>query len=240
MPFDMVRVPPQGPVTETMVDRRTERSWTVTVHPFEIATTVVTVAQWNAVRGEPTQPGPAAQPKVEVSWREAIVFCNDLSRLEGLTPAYVITRRAPAPSTSTWTPHDEPAPDDWQVDWDRAAPGYRLPTEAEWQVACRAGTPGPRYADLDDAGWYEGNAGGAIPAVALKAPNPWGLYDTLGGVWEWCWDRYDDAVYGAYRIIRGGGWSDPHWSCRAGVRRKTHPQAAFDDLGFRLARNSRD
>jgi formylglycine-generating enzyme required for sulfatase activity len=58
----------------------------------------------------------------------------------------------------------------------------------------------------------------------------------LGGVWEWCWDQYDVEVYGSYRVIRGGGWSDPHWSCRVGVRRKTNPQAALDDLGFRLAR----
>lgn len=236
MPVDLLRVPPDGPTAETVTDRRTGRSWTVTVRPFEIAPTVVTVAQWNAVRGDPTPPAVADRPRVEVSWRQAITFCNDLSRRDGLTPVYTITPVPAAPSTTTWTPHDEPAPDDRHVAWDETADGYRLPTEAEWQVACRAGTTGPRYADLDAAGWYEANSAGALPPVARKTPNAWGLYDTLGGVWEWCWDLYDEAVYGPYRIIRGGGWNDPRWSCRVGVRRKTNPQAAFDDLGFRLAR----
>lgn len=74
--------------------------------------------------------------------------------------------------------------------------------------------------------------------MGVKLPNRWGLHDMLGGVWEWCWDLFDEDVYGPYRIIRGGGWNDPHWSCRAGVRRKTNPVARFDDLGFRLARNA--
>lgn len=121
--------------------------------------------------------------------------------------------------------------------WDRDASGYRVPTDAEWQVACRAGSTGPRHGDLDEIGWYADNSHGRPHAVALKAPNAWGLYDTLGGVWEWCWDLYDPEVYGSYRVMRGGGWGDPQWSCRVGVRRKTHPEAAFDDLGFRLARS---
>ncbi|MGN6574719.1 MAG: formylglycine-generating enzyme family protein [Nocardioides sp.] len=224
-----------------MVDRRTGRGWTVAVAPFEIASTVVTVGQWNRLVGVKTDVSQAHFPKVEVSWRQAVQFCNAMSLRDGLTPAYTVTTiDPPAQDRTTWKPHDEPAPDDWFVTWQRQANGYRLPTDAEWQVACRAGSTGPRYGELDEIAWYADNSDGSMHAVARKEPNAWGLFDMLGGVWEWCWDQYDVEVYGSYRVIRGGGWSDPHWSCRVGVRRKTNPQAAFDDLGFRLARTITD
>lgn len=237
MPTDMVRAPARAPVAERMVDRRTGRTWTVDVDAFEIATTVVTVEQWNALLGTETEPSRADFPKIEVSWRQAVSFCNELSLREGFTPTYTITMSdPPAQGRPTWSPHYEPAPDDWCVTWHREANGYRLPTDAEWQIACRAGSTGPRYGELDDIAWYADNSHGSLHPVAEKTPNAWGLFDTLGGVWEWCWDQYDAEVYGSYRIIRGGGWSDPHWSCRVGVRRKTNPDATFDDLGFRIAR----
>lgn len=237
----MVRIPPGGPVDEVLVDRRTDRTWVVRVEPFEMATTVVTEAEWSAVAGGSGRAGAADLPVVGVSWRDAVLFCNELSRISGLTPAYTVRRVEvpPAGRPAVWSPHDRPAPDDWHVEWDRAADGYRLPTDAEWQVACRAGTSGPRYGELDDIGWYDGNSGGSVRPVARKKPNAWGLFDTLGGVWEWCWDLYDAEVYGTYRVIRGGGWADARWSCRAGVRRKTSPAASLDDLGFRLARSCR-
>ncbi len=237
MRLELVAVLPQGSVAEPMVDRRTGSSWTVHVEPFELAETVVTCGLWDQVHGTSDDPRLATLPKTDVSWRDAIVFCNLLSERESLTPVYEISHRAvPTPNRSR--PHDEPAADDWMVVWNHAADGYRLPTDAEWQVACRAGTSGPRYGQLDDIAWYADNSGGSVHPVRLKAPNPWGLFDMLGGVWEWCWDLYDPAVYGAYRIIRGGGWSDPEWSCRVGVRRKTDPSASFDDLGFRVARGA--
>lgn len=235
--IEMVEVPQSGPVVEEIIDRRRGRIWTVEVRPFLVAPTVVTAGLWEQVLGLVPDPASATLPKVEVTWHEAIAFCNRISALVGRSPAYVVTRRdedlGPA---ATWTPHNEPAPDQWDVQWDRSSDGYRLLTDAEWQVACRAGTTGPRYADLDEIAWYAGNSGNQRHPVATRTPNDWGLHDTLGGVWEWCWDRYDEDVYGAYRIIRGGGWNDPEWSCRAGVRRTTNPHTAFDDLGFRLAR----
>lgn len=100
---------------------------------------------------------------------------------------------------------------------------------------------GARYDDLDDIAWYAGDSGGSIHRVRMKEPNAWGLFDMLGGVWEWCWDLYDpgDLQFMPRRTIRGGGWSNPEWSCRAGVRRKTNPPTAkLDDLGFRLARGA--
>ena len=66
---------------------------------------------------------------------------------------------------------------------------------------------------------------------------PWGLSDMLGNVWDWCWDIYDAEVYGTYRVLRGGGWFDEPWSCRASVRRRSHPSLQIDDVGFRIARS---
>lgn len=242
MVLSMVRIPQDGAVEELIVDRRTERRWTVSVEPFEIATTVVTAEQWNDVGEARHRAGPGGLPVVGVSWREAITFCNQLSRRAGRTPAYTITARKHDSTalTRAWTFQHRPAPDDWHVTWDRAADGFRLPTDAEWQLACRAGTDGPRYGPLDKIAWFDANSGGELRPVAQKQPNAWGLFDTLGGVWEWCWDLYDLDVYGPYRVIRGGGWADPHWSCRAGVRRKTSPMARLDDLGLRLARTIAD
>lgn len=76
--------------------------------------------------------------------------------------------------------------------------------------------------------------------MAAKEANAWGLFDTLGGVWEWCFDHYDQAAYGPYRVLRGGGWFDEPWSCRTGVRRRSHPALRLDDVGFRLARSVPD
>lgn len=237
MSVNLVEVLPQGAMDETVVDRRTDLSWTVRVEPFRLSATVVTCGLWNEVHRTPNDLAEADLPKTDVSWRDAVLFCNALSVREGLTPVYEVSQRV-VPEPSQWRAHSEPEIDDWVVVWRRAADGYRLPTDAEWQVACRAGSSGARYGDLDDIAWYAGNSGGSIHRVRMKEPNAWGLFDMLGGVWEWCWDLYDPAVYGSYRIIRGGGWSDPEWSCRAGVRRKTNPTAKFDDLGFRLARGA--
>jgi sulfatase modifying factor 1 len=158
-------------------------------------------------------------PLTGLSWYDAVAFCNQLSASCGLPAAYAIGGL------------------DVSCDWD--SPGYRLPTEAEWQYACTAGAPSYRYGPLDDIAWYADNSGGAAHPVGLKSPNPWGLHDMLGNVWEWCWDLYDPATYGAYRIFRGGGFDDPARSIGSTVRRRSHPTFAIEDLGLRVAQNAR-
>jgi formylglycine-generating enzyme required for sulfatase activity len=194
----------------------------VEVAPFQLAAFPVTQALYERVTGERPSTAQGNQLPVEgVSWWDAVRFCNTLSEREGLTPAYRLTEAAGT------------------VEWNPASDGYRLPTEAEWEHACRAGTTGPRYGELDEVAWYRGNSEERIQSIGGKRPNQWGLYDMLGNVWDWCWDVYDAEVYGSYRVLRGGGWSDEHWSCRASVRRRSHPTFRIDDVGFRLARSRR-
>jgi formylglycine-generating enzyme required for sulfatase activity len=212
----MVAIPP-GRVT--LSDRRTQRSWSAEVAPFEMAAFPVTQWQYDQIIGERPSAARGDRLPVEgVSWWDAIRFCNALSRREGLTPTYRLDRES--------------------VEWHPTANGYRLPTEAEWEYACRAGTTGPRYGRLDEIAWYRDNSDERMHDVGGKRPNPWGLYDMLGNVWDWCWDVYDPEVYGSYRVLRGGGWFDEQWSCRASVRRRSHPNFHTDDVGFRVARST--
>jgi sulfatase modifying factor 1 len=209
---EIVAVPP-GRVT--LSDRRTRSTWQVDLAPYRMAIHPITQDQYAAITGE--RPGAvrgARLPVEGVSWWDAVRYCNALSERDGRVPAYQVRGE--------------------DIEWNTAADGYRLPTEAEWEHACRAGTSGPRYAPLDDIAWYRGNSDGQIHDVGGKRPNAWGLYDMLGNVWEWCWDLYDPEVYGTYRVLRGGGWFDEPWSCRASVRRRSHPSLRIDDVGFRI------
>lgn len=133
---------------------------------------------------------------------------------------------------------------------------FRLPTEAEWEYACRAGTTtqfywgdDPNYSQIGDYAWYWDNSGIRTHEVGLKLPNAWGLYDMSGNVWEWCQDWWS-SLYpsgdqvdptgeesGSYRVLRGGDWGyySP-WNCRSAYRGRYDPGSRGDDGGFRLAR----
>jgi len=202
-------------------DDRTRQRWTVEMGPFWLGRYPITQDLYLAVTNEAPSTFQGAQRPVEtVSWKEAVVFCNLLSEKAGLSPCY------------RFGVHSD------DITFDSKADGYRLPTEAEWEYACKAGTTAVRYGELDRIAWYKGNSGGMTREVGLKEPNAWDLYDMLGNVWEWCSDIYDETVYGSYRIFRGGGWFDEERSCLATNRRRSHPTSfKIDDLGFRIARN---
>jgi formylglycine-generating enzyme required for sulfatase activity len=208
---------PEGEIE--LRDDRIKQKWSVKIEPFFLARYPVTQEVYQAVTGEsPSTFKGEKQPVETVSWQEAVRFCNLLSATAGLQACYV------------WSGAG--------VLFDAASDGYRLPSEAEWEYACKTGTRQSRYGDLDSIAWYKGNAGGRPHEVGLKEANAWGLYDMLGNVWEWCSDIYDEKVYGSYRIFRGGGWADEERSCLATNRRRSHPALfKIDDLGFRIARN---
>lgn len=202
-------------------DDRIKHQWTVELEPFLLAKFPVTQDLYFAV----TRQAPASfkgdkNPVETISWKAAVEFCNLLSVKAGLQPCYLL------------------GANENEMSFNAKANGYRLPTEAEWEYACRAGTTAIRYGELNDIAWYKNNSNNTTQPVGLKAPNNWGLYDMLGNVWEWCSDIYDETVYGSYRIIRGGGWCDEERGCMATNRRRSHPFSfKIDDLGFRIARN---
>jgi formylglycine-generating enzyme required for sulfatase activity len=194
-------------------------------------------------------------PVEQVSWYDAVEYCNKRSQKEGLTPAYTINKNQSDPNNES---------DDvikWTVTWNKNANGYRLPTEAEWEYACRAGTTTPfstgnnittSQANYDGNYPYNNNAKGGYrektTPVGNFAPNPWGLYDMHGNVNEWCWEWFGDyssgsqtdpvgAVTGIGRVLRGGSWFDDGQLLRSAIRNIDFPSNWYDDLGFRLVRN---
>jgi formylglycine-generating enzyme required for sulfatase activity len=169
-------------------------------------------------------------PVERVSWWEAIKYCNALSAKAGLKPCY---------NESTG-------------DCDFTKSGFRLPTEAEWEYACRAGTTTNYYtgnleSDLTRAGWYSSNSSGKTHLVGRKTPNAWGLYDMHGNVYERVADWYDAAYYrkaenvdprgpasGTQRVARGGSWDHDLGGVRCAVRVAIPAEGQADDLGFRV------
>jgi formylglycine-generating enzyme required for sulfatase activity len=179
-----------------------------------------TVMKKNPSRFTRKNGGGPDHPVDNVSWENAVAFCNALSGLE---------------------------------EERKAGRVYRLPTEAEWEYACRAGTT-TAYCFGDDPGklgeyaWYSANADGRTHEVGTKKPNAWGLYDMHGNAWEWCADWHDADYYrtgprqdpagpdkGARRVLRGGSYSNGADLCRSASREKRTPTEASDTFGFRVA-----
>jgi formylglycine-generating enzyme required for sulfatase activity len=192
----------------------------------------------------------ARRPVENLNWYSTLVFCNKLSILEGLSPVYTISGSTdpsnwgsvPTSSNSTWN----------AVTMNSSANGYRLPTEAEWEYACRAGSTttynlGSSWSG--DWGWYSGNSGSKTHEVGLKTANAWGLYDMHGNVWEWVWDWYSSSLgtssvndpvgiaTGSLRVVRGGGWSNGAQGLRSAYRGGSYyPNYGDYGFGFRVVR----
>jgi len=201
--------------------------------PFYMGATEVTQGQYRAIAGQIPSAftGSDDLPVDSISWDDAIAFCNTLSVRVGLKQYYA---HGGAPST------DEG--------------GYRLPTEAEWQYACRAGSTtrfgfGDDAANLGEFAWYKDNSGGRTQPVGQKRPNAWGLYDMHGNLWEWCTDWYDAKYYGQSpdtdppgpskadaRVILGAGWSSGSESFRVADRGWFAPGRGKSNHGFRVVR----
>jgi formylglycine-generating enzyme required for sulfatase activity len=166
--------------------------------------------------------GDLSLPVETVSWSDAVDFCSALTEREHAAARI------------------------------RVNCVYRLPTEAEWEYACRAWTStrfsygdDPVYAGLTDYAWYEDNSGGETHPVGQKLPNPWGLYDMHGNVWEWCQDWFDNysggilldpqgPASGSTRVARGGDWGVSARSCRLANIFSPDPNDRQNYLGFRI------
>ncbi len=182
------------------------------------------------------------RPAIEVSWFDAIRYCNWKSKKEGLTPCY-----------------NEPKP--LRVECDFGANGYRLPTEAEWEYAARGGRFSKEYTysgsnNPDEVAWYDKNSQSKTHPVGQKKPNELSLYDMSGNVREWCWDRWsskdnyyktsplnnprgpEDKNIGKNRMLRGGCFFDEASDIRYTHRRPLNASVQFRIMGFRLVRTT--
>ncbi len=202
--------------------------------PFYLGTHPVTQGQYKAIMGSnPSHfKGSDDLPVENVSWLDAVSFCNKMSEKDKRTAFYRINGTDVA---------------------DVGGNGYRLPTEAEWEYACRAGSAtlfpfGDDAGKLGEHAWCFSNSQSKTHLVGQKSPNAWGLYDLLGNVYEWCADWYDEKYYAwssaadppgasgaSYRVFRGGCWHFDAGGCRPAARAGNAPETRGSCVGFRVA-----
>ncbi len=213
-------------------------------HGFYIMTTEVTQGQWMAVMRENPSVfddcGPDC-PVENVSWNDAGRFIVRLNNRKKTNREH-LNRSTPVKANTRPAKNEKPPA--------ASLLKYRLPTEAQWEYACRANRTGwfsfeGDIAELDGYAWVQGNAGGSTHPVALKKANPFGLYDLHGNVWEWCFDYAGPyplkavtdprgPTRGSFRIARGGSWYYPALEARAANRLYLLPESKNYNVGFRL------
>jgi formylglycine-generating enzyme required for sulfatase activity len=211
----------------------------VWISPFWMDTCEVVQEQFKKFQfPDPSHFKDPRKPLDQINWTDATMYCNERSLAEDLEPCY---------DEETW-------------DCNFAANGYRLPTEAEWEYACRAGTSsqysfGNTAQKIRAHAWFADNSSKTTQPVGQKQPNPWGLYDMHGNVSEWCNDFYAEDYYkqsperdpkgpaeGKERVLRGGAWNSSADSCRS-TYRASDPSIndtclASDAIGFRCVKNA--
>jgi formylglycine-generating enzyme required for sulfatase activity len=224
-------------------------------HGFEMAATEATQAEYRALAGR--NPAKFAScgdscPVEQVSWHEAAAYCNLLSSRDALPRCYECQGSG---AEVTCAPASA-----YQANGTYGCPGFRLPTEAEWEYAYRAGTTsafwiGPVTSCESDPsasaiGWYAANAGGTTHPVRQKQTNPWGLFDLPGNVWEWCHDGYQQdlgsapasdpvsSLSSSSRVIRGSSYIDKAGNLRAADRFGMPPAIRNINVGFRCVRST--
>ena len=207
----------------------------VTVGDFYIGKYEVTQKQYREIIGSnPSRFKGDNNPVEEVTWYDAVEFCNKLSQSEGLTPCYTINGT--------------------NVTCNFSANGYRLPTEAEWEyAACSGGRDDRKWSgtnsesSIKNYAWYSSNSSSKTHPVGTKQPNDLEIYDMSGNVWEWCWDWYGSysssnqtnptgPASGSYRVIRGGSWDGGSSHCRTANRNVVYPTSSYSSVGFRILR----
>ena len=186
--------------------------------------------QRNALEGST-----ANNPVENISWFDAVYFCNKLSMKEGLTPAYSVDGESD-PDYWGYTPHQGESIDS-EVECDFDSNGYRLPTNEEWEKAARGGEDCAYSGsdDIDGVGWYKDNSDNVTHPVARKMANGYGLYDMSGNVWEWVWEYYPDDEFGN-RLPRGGSYDMDTCDCKVSGRIASIADAQDINCGFRLLR----
>lgn len=206
-----------SPVTEQGRSNDENQHTVILTKGFWLGKTVVTQAQWEAVmESNPSNFKGSDLPVEQVSWDDAMAFSRKLTERE---------RQAGR------------LPDGYE---------YTLPSEAQWEYACRAGTTGAYAGDLDAMAWFKQNSGNTTHPVGQKGANAWGLYDMHGNVWEWCRDWYGNypggsvtdptgPPQGSDRVSRGGCWGNDAAICRSAFRYRINPGFRLLNLGFRLA-----
>ena len=250
MQEEMVTVIPKG--KKTNLDDFAGTSGTQVINAYEIAKHEVTQELYMAVMGanpsnfKNNQSSGEIQekrPVENVSWYDAVYFCNKLSMIMGLAPAYSVNGQTD-PAKWDYRPHT----DDYissEVICDYSASGFRLPTEGEWEMAARGGVAGGwdfAFAGsdwIDAVAWYQSNTNwgnDGTHEVGKKKPNALGLYDMSGNVWEWCDNKYSSSS--SYRVNRGGSYNDDGNDCTVSYRDYGDPYGRGRALGFRVARSA--